>query len=51
MSLDLMKSKDNIPKMIVTDRNITLMNVVVIVFTKTIALVCQIHISKNVKVK
>lgn len=40
MSLDLMKSKDNIPKMIVTDRNITLMNVVLIVFTKIITLVC-----------
>jgi hypothetical protein len=36
-----MKSGDNMPKIIVIDGNITLINVVIIGFPKTIALVCQ----------
>jgi hypothetical protein len=41
MYLDLMKSGDNMPKIIVIDGNIALINVVVIGFPKTIALVCR----------
>jgi hypothetical protein len=46
-----MESADNIPKVIVTDMDITLMNDVAVVFPKTTTLVSQFHITKNARVK
>jgi hypothetical protein len=50
MLLDLLSSKDNMSKVIVTDKAITLI-VVAIVFLKTIVLVCQFHIARIVRAK
>ncbi|CAJ2668212.1 unnamed protein product [Trifolium pratense] len=47
----LLKSKDTVPKVIVTDRDQALMNAVAKVFPKSTALLCRFHIYKNVKAK
>jgi len=47
----LLSSKDNIPKVIVTDRYGALMNVVATVFPKTYTMLCFFHIGKNVRAK
>jgi len=43
--------RDAIPQVIVTDRDLTLMNVVKTVFPESTNLLCQFHIDKNVKPK
>ncbi|GAU10431.1 hypothetical protein TSUD_419180, partial [Trifolium subterraneum] len=43
----LLKSKDTFPKVIVTDRDKSLMNAVPIVFPNSTALVCRYHVAKN----
>jgi hypothetical protein len=48
MMLDLVKSADNMSKVIVADMDTKLMNFVTIVFIKTTALFCHFHIVKNV---
>jgi hypothetical protein len=45
----LLKSKEAMPKVIVTDRDKSLMNVVDVVFPNSTALVCRYHVSKNVR--
>lgn len=40
--LDLLNLKDNIPKMIKTNNDTTLMNVVATIFPKTIVLLCRV---------
>jgi hypothetical protein len=47
----LLKSKDTFPKVIVTDRDKSLMNAVPIVFPNSSALVCRYHVAKNVRAK
>ncbi|GAU37262.1 hypothetical protein TSUD_319160 [Trifolium subterraneum] len=47
----LLKSKDTFPKVIVTDRDKSLMNAVPIVFPNSTALVCRYHVAKNVRAK
>ncbi|GAU50446.1 hypothetical protein TSUD_409530 [Trifolium subterraneum] len=47
----LLKSKDTFPKVIVTDRDKSLMNAVLIVFPNSTALVCRYHVAKNVRAK
>jgi len=42
---------DVYPKVIVSDRNIALMNAIAIVFPKACNILCQFHIDKNVKTK
>jgi uncharacterized membrane protein len=49
--LSLLKSKEIVPKVIVTDRDKSLMNAVVQVFPNSKALVCRYHVSKNVRAK
>jgi len=49
--IDLLNSKDNMPKMVVTDRDINLMKVVATIFPETTAILCHFHIGKNVKAK
>ena len=45
----LFHKHDELPKMIVTDRDLSLMNAVQIVFPYSHNLLCQFHIDKNVK--
>ncbi|GAU37191.1 hypothetical protein TSUD_30560 [Trifolium subterraneum] len=47
----LLISKETFPKVIVTDRDKSLMNVVAKVFPNSTALVCRVHVYKNVKAK
>ena len=47
----LLKCKKQIPKVIVTDRETALMNVVAKFFPTSSALVCEFHILKNVRAK
>jgi len=47
----LLFSKENMPKVIVTDRDTAFMNVVGIVFPKTDTMLCFFHIGKNVRAK
>ena len=42
---------DSLPGVIITDRDLTLMNAVKIVFPECINLLCRFHIDKNVKEK
>ncbi|GAU13383.1 hypothetical protein TSUD_126790 [Trifolium subterraneum] len=49
--LSLLKSKDTVPKVIVTDRDKSLMNVVAKVFPNSTALLCRYHVYKNVRAK
>ncbi|MCH87527.1 protein FAR1-RELATED SEQUENCE 5-like, partial [Trifolium medium] len=51
MCLTLLKCKDIVPKVVVTDRDTALMSAVVKVFPNSTVLVCQYHISKNVRAK
>ncbi|GAU51038.1 hypothetical protein TSUD_411730 [Trifolium subterraneum] len=51
MRKSLLNSKDTFPKVIVTDRDKSLMNAVPIVFPNSTALVCRYHVSKNVRAK
>jgi hypothetical protein len=51
MCFDLLKSTDDISKVIVIDRDMALMNSVVIVFPKTTTLVCRFYIFKNIRAK
>jgi len=51
MLLDLLNPKDNIPKVVVTAKDTTLMNVVATVFPKTTSLICHFHIGINVSAK
>jgi alpha-glucosidase len=51
MCVSLLRSKDITPKVIVTDRDTTLMNAVAEVFPNSVALVCSYHVKKNVKAK
>jgi len=48
---DLLHSKDISPKVIVTDRDNSLMNVVDIVFLEASTLLCECHIERNVTTK
>lgn len=47
----LLSSKLNMPKVVVTDRDNALMNVVAKVLPETVALLCYFHIRKNVRAK
>ncbi|GAU27086.1 hypothetical protein TSUD_103950 [Trifolium subterraneum] len=47
----LLITKETFPKVIVTDRDKSLMNVVAKVFPNSTALVCRVHVYKNVKAK
>ncbi|KAL5184309.1 hypothetical protein HKD37_17G048031 [Glycine soja] len=47
----LFLSRDALPAIIVTDRDLALMNAVKIVFPKATNLLCRFHIDKNVKAK
>jgi alpha-glucosidase len=49
--LSLLMSKETVPKVIVTDRDKSLMNAVEIVFPNSTALVCRYHVAKNVRAK
>jgi len=51
MLVGLLTSKLNMPKVVVTDRDTTLMNVVAKVLPKTDHILCYFHIEKNVKAK
>jgi len=51
MLVGLLTSKFNIPKVVVTDRDNALMNVVSKVLPDTDAILCYFHIGKNVKAK
>ncbi|GAU30678.1 hypothetical protein TSUD_39020 [Trifolium subterraneum] len=51
MCLTLLKCKDTVPKVVVTDRDTALMNAVAKIFPNSTALVCQYHIYKNVRAK
>jgi hypothetical protein len=51
MSFNILKCIDNMPKVIVTNRDTVLMNDVAKVFPKFNALVCRFHISKNVRAR
>jgi len=42
---------DTFPMIILSDRDIALMNAIVIVFPEACNLLCHFHIDKNVKVK
>lgn len=46
-----MKYAENMSKSVVTDMDTALLNVGLNVFPKSIDLVCQFHISKNVRAK
>jgi len=48
---NLLKCKKQMPKVIVTDRDTGLMNVVANIFPKSTALVCEFHILKNVRAR
>jgi len=47
----LLSSQDNMPKVIVTDRDGALMKAVGTVFPKTYTMLCYFHIGKNVRAK
>jgi len=47
----LLSSKDNMPKVIVTDRDVALMNFVATVFPETYTMLCFFHEGKNVRAK
>jgi alpha-glucosidase len=47
----LLKDNEGMPKVIITDRDKSLMNAVEIVFPNSTALVCRYHIYKNVRAK
>jgi alpha-glucosidase len=47
----LLKNNDGMPKVIVTDRDKSLMNAVETVFPRSTALVCRYHVFKNVRAK
>jgi hypothetical protein len=49
--LSLLKSKEAGPKVVVTDRDKSLMNAVEIALPNSTALLCRYHISKNVRAK
>jgi len=51
MLVGLLSLKLNMPKVIVTDRDTTLMNVVAKVLPKNAALLCYFHTKKNVRTK
>jgi len=51
MLVGLLNSKLNLHKVIVTDRDTALMNVVATVLPKTNHVLCYFHIEKNVKSK
>jgi len=51
MLLGLLNSKLNMPKVIATDRDTTMMNVLANVFPETIALLYHFHIEKNVRAR
>jgi len=51
MFLDLLNLKGNVPKVVVIDRDITLMNVVATIFPETTTLLCIFHIGKHVRAK
>jgi len=51
MSVGLLTSKLNMPKVVVTDKDNALMNVIAIVLLKTNHILCYFHIEKNVKAK
>jgi len=42
---------DSYPKVVVSDRDIALMNAINVVFPKASNLLCRFHIDKNVKAK
>ncbi|XP_006579129.1 protein FAR1-RELATED SEQUENCE 5-like [Glycine max] len=47
----LFLKRDALPRVIVTDRDLALMNAVKVVFPKSMNLLCQFHIDKDVKAK
>jgi DNA-directed RNA polymerase subunit L len=51
MLVGLLSSKLNMPKMVVTDRDNALMNVVAKVLPETNAILCYFHIGKNIRAK
>ena len=48
---ELLRSKDIYPKVVVTDQDNALMNVVGTVFAEATALLCEYHIERNVRAK
>ena len=48
---DLFLRRDALPRVIVTDRDLTLMNAVKTVFPECTNFLCRFHIDKNVKAK
>lgn len=51
MLVSLLTSKLNMPKVVVTDRDTALMNVIATVLPETYHILCYFHIDKNVKAK
>jgi len=49
MMRKLLTSKINMPKVVVTDRDTTLVNAVATVLPKSSAILCYFHVQKNVK--
>jgi hypothetical protein len=49
--LKLLNSNSDMPKVVVTDRDTALMNVVASVLPETSAILCYFHVGKNVKSK
>lgn len=45
----MLKDKENTPKVIVTDRDTTLINLIAKVFPNSYILLCRYHITKNVR--
>jgi transposase-like protein len=51
MLVGLLTSKLNMPKVVVTDRDTALMNVIATVLPETYHILCYFHIEKNVKAR
>jgi hypothetical protein len=51
MFLDILNSKEDMPKVIVIDRDTSLMNAITTVFSKTTTVLCHFYIGKNVRAK
>ncbi|XP_045810896.1 uncharacterized protein LOC123905333 [Trifolium pratense] len=47
----LLRRETNLPKVILTDRDLALMNAIPAVFPEAAALVCRFHVKKNVRTK
>src|ERR1044072_8620348 len=49
MCRSMLKDQEDMPKVVVIDRDTTLMNVVAIVFSTSSTLLCRYHITTNVR--